>query len=185
MNIESIRQAARVILDGGVIAYPTESCYGLGCDPRRHASVRRLLRLKHRPRALGVIIIGAYLEQLHPYIDLSSSAIVDRMKESWPGPYTWLAPARDGVSEWIRGDHSTVAVRVTAHPGAAAICRHARRAIVSTSANRHNRLPARSALGVRTEFGDQLDYVLEGRLGGQENPTEIRDAMTNEIIRPS
>lgn len=171
-------------MDGGVIAYPTESCYGLGCDPRRHASLRRLLRLKHRPRALGVIIIGADLEQLHPYIDLSPSAIIDRMKATWPGPYTWLAPARNGVSQWIRGNHSTVAVRITAHPGASAVCRYARRAIVSTSANRHNRLPARSALGVRREFGDQLDYVLEGRLSGQENPTEIRDAITNQIIRP-
>jgi L-threonylcarbamoyladenylate synthase len=144
-----------------------------------------LLLLKHRPRTLGVIIIGAYLEQLHPYIDLSSPAIVERMTKTWPGPYTWLVPARGGVSEWVRGDHSTVAVRITAHPGAAAICRHARRAIVSTSANRHNRLPTRSALGVRAEFGDQLDYVLEGPLGDQENPTEIRDAMTNELIRPS
>lgn len=170
-------------MDGGVIAYPTESCYGLGCDPRRHASVRRLLRLKHRPRDLGLIIVGARLEQLHPYIDLSSSAVIDRVTETWPGPYTWLVPARPGVSHWIRGDHTTVAVRITAHPGASAVCRYARRAIISTSANRHNRPPARSALGVRREFGDQLDYVLEGRLGSQANPTEIRDAITNHIVR--
>jgi L-threonylcarbamoyladenylate synthase len=170
-------------MDGGVIAYPTESCYGIGCDPRRHASVRRLLRLKHRPRSLGLIIIGAHLEQLHPYIDLSSSAIIDHVTETWPGPYTWLVPARPGVSQWVRGEHTTVAVRITAHPGASAVCRHARRAIVSTSANRHNRSPARSALGVRREFGDQLDYVLEGQLGRQANPTEIRDAITNRIVR--
>ncbi len=183
VNLDSIRQAAQVIVEGGVIAYPTESCYGLGCDPRQHASVKRLLRLKHRPWTLGLIVIGARLEQLRPYIDLSPSEILDRVADTWPGPHTWLMPAWPGVSQWIRGRHATVAVRVTAHPGASAVCRYARRAIVSTSANRHHRAPARSAAGVRREFGDQVDFILEGKLGGQANPTEIRDAITNHVVR--
>ncbi len=170
-------------MDGGVIAYPTESCYGLGCDPRRHASVRRLLRLKHRPHTFGLIIVAAHLDQLRPYVDFSPPVMIDRVTRTWPGPHTWLVPARRGVSRWLCGEHSTVAVRITAHPGASAVCRYARRAIVSTSANRHHRLPARSALGVRREFGDQLDYVLEGQLGNHANPTEIRDAVTDDVVR--
>jgi len=183
VDVESLRHAARVILDGGLVAYPTESCYGLGCDPRRHQAIRRLLRLKHRSWDLGLIVIAAHLDQLYPYIDLSPSPVIERITKVWPGPYTWLVPARPGVSSWIRGKQENIAVRVTAHPGAAALCRYARRALISTSANRHNRRPARKAAEIRREFGDEVDYILEGRLGDRLSPTEIRDAITNQIIR--
>ncbi len=183
MNAESLRQAVRVIAEGGIVAYPTESCYGLGCDPRQHRTVRRLLRLKRRPRALGLIILAGDIEQLHGYIDLRTSPMLERVVRTWPGPHTWLLPARPSVSVWIRGRHASVAVRVTAHPGAAVLCRRARRAIVSTSANRHGRPPARSAAGVRREFGDDVDFVLEGTLGGLASATEIRDAVDNSLVR--
>ncbi len=185
MKLESLKRAARVIDEGGIVAYPTESCYGLGCDPRKHETVRRLLRLKRRPRGLGLIVIAAGIEQLRAYIDLAPSPMLERASRTWPGPHTWLMPARPGVSDWIRGEHSTIAVRVTAHVGAAALCRRAHRAIISTSANRHNHLPARSSLGVRREFGDTVDFVLEGNLGGLASPTEIRDASSNRVIRPN
>ncbi len=182
MDVDSLHEIARVIAQGGVVAYPTESCYGLGCDPRQTRVVRRLLRLKHRPPGLGLIIIGAHLKQLYPYID-TPPEVLERIARSWPGPCTWVVPATTAVSPWIRGQHDGVAVRLTAHPGAAAVCRYARRAIISTSANRHQRPPARSAGQVRREFGDGVDFVLEGRLGRQEKPTEIRDALTNRILR--
>ncbi|MDH3687866.1 MAG: Sua5/YciO/YrdC/YwlC family protein [Gammaproteobacteria bacterium] len=183
MKASALEYAARVIHDGGVIAYPTESCYGLGCSPKQHNSVRRVLRLKHRPFANGVIIIGATLSQVMPYISACDPRLVERARTTWPGPYTWLLPANTSVSRWLRGQHDSVAIRVTAHRGAAALCRYAKQAIVSTSANRHGYPPARSADEVRNRFGETIDYVLEGTVGGHSRPSEIRDALSNRVIR--
>jgi len=103
--------------------------------------------------------------------------------ETWPGPVTWIMPSRPGVSRWLTGDNHGIAVRITAHSGAAALCSHARTALVSTSANRHGRSPARSAGAVYREFGDSVDFVLAGNLGGGARPSEIRDIVTRRIIR--
>lgn len=183
MDVNNLIEAARVVREGGVIAYPTESCYGLGCDPRRHDAIRRLLRIKRRSPDQGLILISAHFSQVEKYIDLKAGDALARARRDWPGPVTWLLPALPGVTSWLRGRHATLAVRVTAHPGAAALCRHARSALVSTSANRHGRPPCRTAAAVRRELGDDVDYVLEGRLGGLARATEIRDAQTGAVVR--
>lgn len=182
MDRAQLEHAATVIHGGGIVAYPTESCYGLGCDPRRSASVRRLLRIKRRHWRQGLILIGAQLKHFDRYTDLSST-LLDKARDSWPGPYTWLLPAWPRVSPWLRGEHDSVALRITAHRGAAALCQHVGGALVSTSANRHGRPPALSAAAVRREFADQVDYVLPGRLGGATNPSMIQDARTGTILR--
>lgn len=178
-----LRQAARIIAGGGIVAYPTESVYGLGCDPLDGDAVARLLRIKHRPVGHGLILIGARLEQVAPFIGPLDSAARDRLEQSWPGPHTWLAPPTDAVPPWIRGDHDRVALRVTAHPLAAALCDAVGSAIVSTSANVHGRPAARSAAEARTLFGADVDCVLDGPTGGLPGPTPIRDAVTGETIR--
>lgn len=183
MTIAQLQQAARVLRAGGVVAYPTESCYGLGCDPRNPQAVRRLLRCKHRPAHLGLILIAARFEQLLPFLAPVDAHALAKVRASWPGPFTWLLPAHPRVSCLLRGTHATIAVRVTAHPVAAALCRHARSPVVSTSANRHGRAPARSAAGVLREFGADVDYVLPGRIGAQARPSEILDALSGAVIR--
>jgi L-threonylcarbamoyladenylate synthase len=183
VNPAALAEAARVIGAGGVVAYPTESCYGLGCDPRRHAAVARILRLKRRTWQQGLILIADHPDRLRPWLAPVPVAVWDKVTAVWPGPVSWLLPARAGVSPWLRGVHDTLAVRVTAHAGAAALARHAARAIVSTSANRHGQRPARSAQEVRRVFGAAVDYVLEGPLGAAERPSEIRDARTDAVIR--
>jgi len=183
LTLRDLQQAVAALRRGDIVAYPTESCYGLGCDPRRHEAVRRLLALKGRPWDKGFILISDHISRLFPYIGTPSAELADRVLSTWPGPVTWLVPARPLVSRWLRGNHAQLAVRVTAHPGAAALCRHARMALVSTSANRAGRPPARSAAAVRREFGNRIDYVLEGNLGALARPTEIRDGVTGEIIR--
>jgi L-threonylcarbamoyladenylate synthase len=184
LKIQDLRQAAAVLRRGGVVAYPTESCYGLGCDPNRHEAVRRLLHLKGRPWQKGLILISDHVQRLYPYIGTPPGEITQRVLPTWPGPVTWLIPARPSVSRWLRGSHPQLAVRVTAHPGAAALCRHAGMPLVSTSANRSGRPPARSAGAVRREFGNRIDYVLEGTVGALARPTEIRNGVTGEIVRP-
>ena len=103
---------------------------------------------------------------------------------SWPGPVTWVLPAAGSTSRWLTGDHDSIAVRVTDHPVAKLLCRIFRGAIVSTSANRSGRTPARSAQQVRRELGDNnIDIILEGRVGGQDKPTRIIDARTGKVLR--
>jgi len=183
MKRADLETAAAVLRAGGIVAYPTESCYGLGCDPDNHGAVRRLLRLKRRDWRQGLILIADHADRLQRYLAPLPAPVSARLDASWPGPFTWLVPARPRVSPWLRGDHDSLAVRVTAHRGASTLCRAARRAIVSTSANRHGRPPALSAAAVRREFGAELDYILVGALGGQSRPSRICDAVSGALIR--
>ena len=109
----------------------------------------------------------------------------DEVQSSWPGPVTWLIPANENVSEMIRGTHTSVAVRVSAHPLVKTLCSVFENAIISTSANLSHQSPARTADDVRSIFAEQLDYVLDGEVGKLNKPTEIRDAVSGKIIRPS
>jgi len=170
---------------GGVIAYPTESVYGLGCDPTDGAAVMRLLAIKRRSVKLGLILIAADFAQLQPYIGTIDRVTLARVARSWPGPVTWLLPAAEETPAWLCGVHDTIAVRVTAHPLAAALCAAAGHPLVSTSANRHREPPARTALQVRRRLGADIDLILNGHVGTLQRPTEIRDARTGRIVRPS
>ena len=178
-----LRTAARLLHDGAVIAYPTEAVYGLGCDPLNPDAVVRLLALKQRPMSAGLILIAADFSQVEPFLQPVPIRMRRKIAATWPGPVTWLLPARPEAPAWLRGRHASLAVRVTAHAGVAALCRRFGGALVSTSANPRGQAPARSALQVRRYFADRLDYLLPGRLGGRRQPSEIRDALTDEILR--
>ncbi len=176
----ALQHAARVLKQGGVVAYATEYCFGLGCDPRDGAAVRRLLRIKQRPAHKGLIVLAADSSQLAWYVE----AIPSEVRATWPGPHTWLLAPRARVPAWVTGKHPRVATRVTAHAQAAALCRAANMAIISTSANRAGETPARAYREVLRRFGDQIDYVLPGKVGDAPAPTPIRDAVGGAIVRP-
>jgi L-threonylcarbamoyladenylate synthase len=178
-----LREAARYFQHGGLIAYPTEAVYGLGCDPLNRSAVLRLLRLKRRPLEKGLILIAADLEQLRPFVAIPSPAIMERIQKTWPGPSTWLLPATPDTPPWLTGQHTSLAVRVTAHPLAAALCLACNSPLVSTSANLSGHHPTRTPLGVRRQFGDKIDFLLTGAVGDLKQPTPIRDALSNELIR--
>lgn len=182
---EAIERAAAALRAGGVVAYPTEAVFGLGCDPRNRAAFDKLFALKRRPPTQGVLLIGATFEQVAPYIDLAATPAdaLARVQASWPGPHTWILPRAPGVPDWIAGAHAGIALRVTAHAPAAALCRAFGGAIVSTSANRHGEAPARDAAAVRAALGDMLDAVLDAPTGGLERPTPIRDAIGGDVLR--
>jgi L-threonylcarbamoyladenylate synthase len=179
----AIRRAGAVILAGGVVAYPTEAVWGLGCDPLDAEAVARILALKERPVSMGLILIAATIEQLEPWLEPVDREVRARVMATWPGPVTWVLPAQDWVPAWLHGGRGTLAVRVTAHAQSAALCHAAGRAIVSTSANRSGRPAARSGVQVRRWFGDELDFILGGATGGLERPSEIRDAISGRPIR--
>ncbi len=175
----NLQRAARVLKQGGLVVYATEYCFGLGCDPDNYDAVQRLLRLKHRATAKGLILIGADIQQLAPYAENFPRQVL----ASWPGPHTWLLTPRVHVPRWLTGKHPRIALRVTAHPQAAALCRAAGMAIVSTSANRAGESPARSHREVFRRWGHQVDYVLAGIVGDALAPTSIRDGVTGDVVR--
>jgi L-threonylcarbamoyladenylate synthase len=179
-----LNPAIDILHRGGVIAYPTEAVFGLGCDPFNENAVLRLLAVKQRPLEKGLILIAAEPSQLEAFIEPAVFAQYPDVIASWPGPHTWLLPCKPDTPLWLRGIHDTLAVRVTAHPLSAALCRAFGKPLVSTSANPNGSEPARTAAEVKRLFNDsQLDTIVEGETGGLDNVSAIRDARTGRQIR--
>lgn len=178
-----LTQAARAITRGGIIAYPTEAVYGLGCDPNNPAAVLHLLALKQRRLDKGLILIAADMDQLLSYACPPDPDQLQRITTTWPGPVTWLLPKRPDCPPWLCGQFDTIAIRITSHPIAAALCRQCNSALISTSANKKGFSPARTALKIRQQFPDQLDYILTGPVDRRAQPSQIRDARDGQIIR--
>lgn len=177
-----LKQAARLIRAGGIIAYPTEAVYGLGCDPLNPDAVHRLLAIKARALQKGVILIAADFGQLRPFVAELEAERMAEVHASWPGPVTWLLPAAPNVPAWLTGGRETLAVRVTAHAQTAALCRASGMPLVSTSANRAGRAPARTALQVRLHCPG-VDLILPGATDRRARPSEIRDARSGKLLR--
>lgn len=182
---EELNIACQTLKQGGVIAYATEAVFGLGCDPDNESAVHQLLAIKQRPVEKGLILIAASWEQLLPYLDTSelSEQQLQHAFDSWPGPYTWVIPAKTSTPRWLTGQFSSIAVRVSAHPQVRALCDAFGKPLVSTSANLTTYPPCRTADEVSSQLGTLVDYVLPGSVGEQKNPSEIRDIITNQIIR--
>ena len=179
-----IQYAAKQIWQDGVVAYPTEAVWGLGCNPFSENAVLRLLELKSRPIEKGLILLAADIHQFDPFISHLDDLQRQRLKNTWPGPVTWLVPVNELMPKWITGKHDTVALRVTDHPVAAGLSRAFGAPIVSTSCNPDGLPPARSAFEVRKYFGDELDSITSGSVGKRKQPSEIRDLLSGEIRRP-
>ena len=168
---------------GGLIAYPTESCYGLGCDPRNARALRRLIRLKGRSAAKGLLLIADHFKRLQPFIGPLNAMDRARMAASWPGPVTWVVPASAACLPLVTGGRPTIAVRVTAHPVAARLCRSLGMALVSTSANKSGKNPAKTAAECRRIFGARV-RVITGRIGTRRRPSTLIDLATGTLLRP-
>ncbi|MCC2638545.1 MAG: tRNA threonylcarbamoyladenosine biosynthesis protein RimN [Moraxellaceae bacterium] len=181
-SVTELELAVQSLRAGQVIAYPTEAVWGLGCDPFDAAAVQRLLVMKGRSEAKGLILIAADIAQVESWLAALSDSQKQAVFATWPGPYTWVVPAAS-APRWLRGEHDSLAVRVSAHPGVQALCRAWGGPLVSTSANRSGQPPLADAADLRREFGDALGHILPGALGGDAKPTEIRDAVTGVVLR--
>jgi L-threonylcarbamoyladenylate synthase len=181
-NSQHIRKAARILFDGGVIAYPTEGVYGLGCIPDDLAAVARILDIKQRDPDMGLVLIVSDLAQIEDWVDVPEGATLESGADK---PVTWIVPATAEAPYWIRGRHESIAVRQTQHPVARAMCDATDSALVSTSANISGRPPAHNVHLLRRQFGDLVDFIVPGELGGAEGPSEIRDLLTGKVLRPA
>ncbi|MCE8003081.1 L-threonylcarbamoyladenylate synthase [Billgrantia ethanolica] len=180
---DTLDAAVAALRDGGVIAYPTEGVWGLGCDPDNDEAVAHLLRLKERDPAKGLILIAASIAQFAPWLEGLPPELHAPLVASWPGPNTWLVPHNGRTHALVRGAHECVALRVSDHQGVVALCQAFGGPIVSTSANKASEPSAMSAAEVREIFGDELDAIVEGELGGLDRPSTIRDLRSGRVLR--
>ena len=178
----SANRALRAFLKaGGVIAYPTESCYGLGCDPRNRAAVQHILRLKKRMQRKGLIVIAAHAQQLTRYVETDALHAAGHSGH-WPGPVSLLLPASKRCPVWLRGQHRTLAVRVTAHVQTAHLCAQLSMALVSTSANRAGAVALKTARACQRQFGHRV-RVIPGKIGAARRPSTIIDFASGRVLR--
>jgi len=178
-----IQRAIQALDHGKIIAYPTESVFGLGCDPENTNAILQLLHIKQRPASKGLILIASNINQLEYWVDFDQIPNVDAMLASWPGHETWLVPVQSHVSSLLTGEHETLAVRVSNHPVVVALCDNFGGAITSTSANKSNQREAKNLFTSKKYFNDQVDYYLPGVVSGHLKPSRIRDARTGQTIR--
>lgn len=178
-----LSRAVAVLRNGGVIAYPTEGVWGLGCDPFDRAAVERILTLKGRSLRKGLILIGNSVDQFEPWLKGLTQQHRATLAASWPDALTWLVPDNGHSPRWLTGQHDSIALRVPAHPLARELARVFGRPIVSTSANPQGRMAATTQLRARVYFGDRVDFYLPGRVLHPHQPSEIRDLVSGAIIR--
>ena len=183
---QKLEQAVKALHQGGIIAYPTEAVYGLGCDPENLSAVKNLLTIKNREKEKGLILVAANLEQLKSYLLPLDTVIEEKLLNSWRDslyPVTWLVPVKNEVSDFLKGQFDTLAIRVSNHPVVKALCESFNGAIISTSANISGQESARTAEQVKQIFENKINYIIEGETNPNAQPSEIRDALTNKIIR--
>lgn len=178
-DISSIRAYLR---SGGVIAYATESCFGLGCDPRNVDAINHILRLKRRPWHKGLIVVASDTAQLRRLVQPLTPDQLAFTRQYWPGPYTFLLPRRMRAPRALGGRHAKLAVRLSAHPDVQRLCRALDMALVSTSANRAGCKPIKTPRECLRQFGADV-RVLPGRIGKRKRPSTIMDIDTKKILR--
>jgi L-threonylcarbamoyladenylate synthase len=178
--------ANSVLKTGGVIAYPTEAVWGLGCDPFDPEAVFNVLSLKNRSVDKGLILIGSAMNQFDFILQDLPEHYISKLELSWPGPFTWIVPSNKRVPEWVSGRHDGIAIRVTNHPLVCALCDRFGGPIVSTSANPQAKPAATHPWQIQKYFSKdrRLEYITKGHIGHSSKPSLIRDLRTDQIIRP-
>lgn len=180
---QSINQAVATVKDGGILVYPTEAVYGLGCDFKNEAAVSRLLKVKQREKSQGLVLIGSHLQHVLPLIKPENRFHLARALNTWPGHHTWVFPKSESVPDWISGQHNTVAVRISSHPTVKLLCDRLNQVLVSTSANISGQNTLSNCQQLESLWHDQIDYYLDLPLGSESSPSEIKVAATGQILR--
>jgi L-threonylcarbamoyladenylate synthase len=181
----SEKNVVEAFKNGGIIAYPTEAVFGLGCDPDNKEALKRLLKLKQRSPEKGLILLAGSYSQLLPYIDDSKIPQDKRLTllSRWPDGITQLVPKNNNISSLLSGSFDTIAVRITSQPDVVALCQQTNKPIVSTSANLSGQEPAKTWQSLDLVLSKQVDFILKGVTLGRTSPSKIIDALTGKIIR--
>ncbi len=161
-------QAAEVIRAGGVVALPTETCFGLAVDPLNPSALERLFAIKQRPRQKPVLVLVHSRDDLKKLVRRIPSQYELLMQAHWPGPLTLIFPALPCLPKLLTGGSDTIGIRISSHAVATEICRLAGGMITATSANISEQKPAGSAEEILTIIGNDIDLVVatENTLSG-------------------
>ncbi len=158
----ALATAVRVIRQGGVVAFPTETYYGLAVDPFNVAALARLFAIKERPRQKAVLVLIQDREQLPLLASRVPSVFQPLLGVFWPGPLTLVFPARPSLSQLLTGGSGTVGIRVSSHEVAASLLAALGGPVTATSANISGRPAATCAAQVAAQFGEAVDFILDG-----------------------
>lgn len=176
----AIEEAARVLRDSGVVTCPTEGVFGLSCLPSDENALTRLLAIKQRDPAKGLILIAAAAEQLEDWIALPVTDIPEPSAEQ---AITWIVPAAMDVSGLVRGTHDGIAVRITTNPVAAALCRAVGSPLTSTSANLAGEPTITDTDELHRVFAGRVDYIVPGECGPANGPSAIINLASGKQLR--
>lgn len=184
--------ASNWLKQGKLLAYPTESIWGIGCDPFNKQAVDDLLALKNRPMHKGLIVITDTIERIENFLLHLPKCRQDEIQQSWQADIkqatTWLFDVNHlplTMPAWIIGRHHSLAIRKIAHPAIAELCalmNNPYRFLVSTSCNPDGELPAHDLTKAIEYFGKEIYYFKQDTLG-LEAPSQIRHSLTGQVVR--
>ncbi|RLI17107.1 threonylcarbamoyl-AMP synthase [Candidatus Bathyarchaeota archaeon] len=181
---ENIRKAAVIIRLGGAVIYPTDTVYGLGCDPANVDATRRICEIKGRADK-PLPLVCSDLETARRIVEFNP--IAERLAEHfWPGPLTMVLPARVDYPIWVTHGARTLGVRVPDHQVARRLAKLSGGVIVSTSANKSGDPPPKTAQEAAEQIGEEVDLILDAGPAPLRQPSTVIDLSGDElwIIRP-
>lgn len=177
----SIRHAAHIIQHGGVIAYPTDTIYGLGCDPYDPHAIELLNVIKQRPSNKQFILLAANIDQIKPLVLLDKEQ--EKTITQSTQPTSWIVKASKNAPSWLVDDNNTVTIRISSHHDVKRLCTALGHAIISTSANIAGKTPARNALDLHKYFHNIVDKILISDKQQTSKPSKIIRLCDNRVIR--
>ena len=163
---ENIEKAAKAIINGDIIAFPTETVYGLGADGLNPTAVAKIFEAKKRPSFNPLILHISSRDQLKELVNIESDIVYKLINNFWPGPLTLVLPKKKIVPDIVTAGNPTVAIRMPQHPVAKSLIEMCDRPIAAPSANRFGLLSPTTAKHVEKQLGNRINIILDG---GQSN----------------
>ena len=171
----------RFIRKGGIVAYPTESCFGLGCDPKNRNAINRIIRIKKRSRNKNFILIGSSIKQFNFFIKPINKLSRKNLFLKWPGHHTWLLNTNNRCPSWLKNDNK-IALRISSFHSCYELTKSIDMAITSTSLNLSGKISLKNFRDVCRFLPNQVKLI-PGKIGKNKNPSTIQDLETKKIIR--
>lgn len=182
MRLKVSRAFHSFLKRGGIVAYATESCFGLGCAPNNSRALAKILHLKRRDQAKGMIVIGAHRLQAMSLCQPLSHAQTALLRSTWPAAHTFVVPAHPNCPPLLTGGRPKIAVRVPDHAGARQLCVLAGMPLVSTSANISGRKSIKTYRAALRKFAGRV-RVISGLVGHYRKPSTVQDLETGQYLR--
>ena len=177
----SIRHAAHIISDGGVIAYPTDTIYGLGCDPFNPDAIEKINLIKQRPLNKHFILLAGNIKQLRSLIQISKEQ--ENLITQNTEPTSWIVKASPNAPPWLTDNSGNLTIRISKHENVQHLCQALGHAIISTSANISGKTPAKNTLDLHKYFHHKVDKILVSNKKPTGKASKIIRLCDNYVIR--